>query len=234
MEAAREVEHANSLGYALAYGGCHVPALRGDWAEVERRAAELIDHARDHRLGLWHAHGLAYRAEALAERGEFAAGIAGFRAALAGFGKAAAALRVPAHQAAFAGALGRAGQLHEALAVAEDALHQAERREERWCLPELLRIRSEVLLARGSTEQAEAGLLQALESSRRQGMRGWELRTAFSLGALWRGLGREAEAFDLVSGALAPFTEGAATSDVAKAKRLLADLEGGRARGRGG
>ena len=61
-------------------------------------------------------------------------------------------------------------------------------------------------------------------------MRGWELRAALSLGALWRGLGREAEAFDLVSGALAPFAEGAATVDVAKAKRLLVDLKGGPAR----
>jgi class 3 adenylate cyclase/predicted ATPase len=230
VEAAREVEHANSLGYALAYGGCHVPALRGDWAEVERRAAELIGHARDHRLGLWHAHGLAYRAEALAQRGELAAGIAGFRAALAGFGEVAARLRVPAHQAAFASALARAGQLHEALAVAEDALRQAEEREERWCLPELLRIRSEVLLARGSEVEAEAGLLRAVEVSRAQGMRGWELRAALGLGALWRGLGREPEAFGLVSGALAPFAEGAATVDVVKAKRLLVDLKGGPAR----
>jgi class 3 adenylate cyclase/predicted ATPase len=228
VDYAREVGHANSLGYALAYGGCYVPALRGEWAEVGRLAAALIDHARDHRLGLWLAHGLAYRAEALAERGELAAGIAEFRAALDAFRKAVSGLRVPAHQAAFACALGRAGQLHEALAAAEDALAQAMQREERWCVPELLRIKSEILVARGSVDQAEATLTEALEASRRHGMRGWELRAALSLGALWRAQGREAVAFDLLSGALAPFTEGAATADVSRARQMLREIGQGR------
>jgi len=224
VEAAREIEHANSLGYALAYGACPVLILRGDWTDAGRSAAALLDHARDHRLRLWHAHALAYRAEVLAEQGEFAAAIADFRAALHEFGEVLSRFRVPAHRGAFAHALSRAGQLHEALAVAEDAILQVEQFEEHWCVAELLRIKGEVLLARGSMDQAEAAFLEALDMSRRQAMQGWELRAAMSLGVLWRGCGRTADAFDLVSAALAPFAEGAATADLTQARQFLQEM----------
>ncbi len=221
VAAAREIGHANSLGYALCYSACPVAMLRGDWDEAERLVRTLLNHARDHRLGLWHAHALAYRGEVLAERGEFAAAIADFRLAFLGFKEVVSGLRLPAHQGAFAHALSRAGQLHEALAVAEEAIVQAERREERWCLPELLRIKGEILIARGTVEGAEAALLEAVEVSQSQGMRGWELRACVSLGTLWYDLGRGTEASDLVSVALAHFAEGAATTDVARARGLL-------------
>lgn len=221
VEAARAMGHANSLGYALCYSACQVTILRGEWAEAERLVGMLLNHARDHRLGLWHAHALAYRGEVLAERGEFTAAIADFRLAFLGFKEVVSGLRLPAHQGAFAHALCRAGQLHEALAVAEEAIVQAERREERWCLPELLRIKGEILAARGNIDGAEAVLLEAIEVSRRQAMRGWELRACVNLGTLWCGLGREAESYDLVSTALAFIAEGAETADVSRARQLL-------------
>ena len=96
-------------------------------------------------------------------------------------------------------------------------------------MAELLRIKGEILLARGATEAAEAVLAEALEMSRHHGWRGWELRVALSLGALWRAEGREAAAFDLLSEALAPFTEGAATADIARARGMLEEIGGGRA-----
>jgi tetratricopeptide (TPR) repeat protein len=221
VEAAREIEHPISLGYALAYGACPVAVLRGDWREAEQLTTELLDHARDHRLRLWHAHALAYRAEVLSERGEFAASIADFRAALDGFKAVVSGVRVGMHQGAFALALSRAGQAHEALAVAEDALLQAEQREEHWCLCELLRIKGEVLLAHGAAGRAEALFRQSLETSRRQNMPGWGLRAAISLGALYQRRGRSAEAFKIVSEALLPFRECGATADIVRARQLL-------------
>ena len=224
VEAARASGHANSLGHALAYGVCPVAILRGDWEQAERWVGTLLDHAREHRLGLWHASALAYRGEVLAERGDFAAAIADFRAGLLEFQSVVSTVRLPTHQGAFAQALGRAGQLDEALAVAEAAVRLAEQREERWCLPELLRIKGDVLAACGSPGLAEAALLQAVDASRRQAMPGWELRACLSLGGLWRGLGRSAEAASLLAAAAAPFTEGETTADVASARRLLAEM----------
>ncbi len=224
VEAARASGHANSLGFALAYGACPIAILRGDWDLAEQLVGMLLDHAQDHRLGLWHAHALAYRGEVLAERGEFAAALADFRAGLLKFQAVVSGIRLPAHQGAFAETLGRAGQLQEALATAEDAVGLAERREERWCLPELLRIKGDILAACGSAERAEAALLEAVSLSRRQAMRGWELRACLSLSRLWRGSGRLAEASGLVATALAPFTEGEATADILDARRQLSEM----------
>ena len=223
VEVARASGHANSLGFALVFGACPVAILRGDWELAEELVETLLRHARDHRLGLSHASALAYRGEVLAERGEFAAAIADFRAGLLEFRAVVSGVRLPAHQGAFAQALGRAGQFEEALAVADDAVRAAERREERWCLAELLRIKGDILADCGSAVLAEACLLEAVRVSRCQTMPGWELRACLSLGRLWRGMGRGAEASELVSAVLAPFTEGEATADVASARRQIAD-----------
>ncbi len=224
MEAARASGHANSLGFALAYGACPVAILRGEWDLAEQLVETLLGHARDHRLGLWHAHALAYRGEVLAGRGAFAAAVADFRTGLQEFQAVGSGVRLPAHQGAFAEALGRAGQWDEALATAEAAVCLAERREERWCLPELLRVKGDILAARGSAGPAEAALQEAVDASHRQAMPGWKLRACLSLGRLWRGSGRGAEAASLLAKALAPFTEGEGTADVVEARRQLADL----------
>lgn len=223
VEAARASGHANSLGFALAYGACPIAILRGDWERAEQLVDTLLDHAREHRLGLWHASALAYRGELRAERGAYDAALADFRAGLLEFQAVVSGVRLPAHQGAYARALGQAGRLEEALAAAEDAIRLAERREERWCLAELLRIKGDILAACGSAGPAEAALLEAVGLSRRQAMRGWELRACLSLGRLWRSLGRDAEAHGLVSAAVAPFTEGEATADLADARRQLSE-----------
>lgn len=222
VEIAREIEHANSLGYALAYGACPVALLRGDWQKAGKLAGALLNHARDHRLRLWHANALAYRAEVFTAQGDFTRSIADFRRALELFKDVVSGSRVPLHQSAFALALSRTGQSHEALAVAEDALLQIEQREERWCLPELLRVKGEVLMVRGESAGAEIAIGKAFEISRQDRLHGWALRAALSLGRLWHTAGRKAAACDLLSDALAPFTEGAETADIVEARKLLA------------
>jgi len=46
---------------------------------------------------------------------------------------------------ALAQGLGAAGQIAEARRAIDEALERADRNEERWCLPELLRIKGELL-----------------------------------------------------------------------------------------
>jgi hypothetical protein len=54
--------------------------------------------------------------------------------------------------------------------------------------------------------------------------RGWELRAATSLAALWSGQGKAREARDLLAGILGWFTEGADTRDLRDASTFLAQL----------
>jgi predicted ATPase len=59
-----------------------------------------------------------------------------------------------------------------------------------------------------------------LSIARRQHARGWELRTATSLGRLWQSQGKRREAHDLLQPIYAWFTEGFDTRDLKEAKAL--------------
>ncbi len=100
--------------------------------------------------------------------------------------------------------------------------------EMRWYTPERLRIDAELLLWHdppGATAAAEAKLLRALEVAREQTALSWELRAATTLAWLWQRHGRIAEARDLLAGTFARFTEGFGTSDLIRARHLLAELD---------
>jgi hypothetical protein len=97
-----------------------------------------------------------------------------------------------------------------------------------WNTPELLSIDAELLLwhdAAGAVMAAEAKLLRALEIARGQSALSWELRAAMSLARLWQRHGRAAQAHDLLIATYGKFTEGFGTSDLIRARSLIADLE---------
>src|SRR5262249_30856007 len=71
--------------------------------------------------------------------------------------------------------------------------------------------------------EAEACFLRALAIARKQGARGWELRAATSLAALWKELGKSSEAHELLAGVLGWFTEGTDTLDVRNTTTALAE-----------
>jgi predicted ATPase len=106
-------------------------------------------------------------------------------------------------------------------------LAQARRNEERWCLPELLRIKGTLLSLEGnpgSTIAAENHFLESLDWARRQGALSWELRAAVSLARLRQGKSCASEARDLLAPSYARFTEGFETADLKTAKQLLNEL----------
>ena len=109
----------------------------------------------------------------------------------------------------------------------DEALELVDRTGERWCLPELLRIKGELLrLAQDDnpTEKAEECFLEALAEARRQEALSWELRAATSLARLWRDEGKSAAAHALLSSVYDRFTEGFDTLDLRTARALIDEL----------
>jgi predicted ATPase len=91
--------------------------------------------------------------------------------------------------AALAQGLAEAGEMTRARGVIDEALEQANRGEEYWCMAELLRIKGEIVLLDGAPNaagKAETYFLQALDLARRQEALSWELRAATSLAKLGR------------------------------------------------
>ncbi|MGB5825075.1 MAG: hypothetical protein WBH22_01430, partial [Pseudomonas mandelii] len=76
------------------------------------------------------------------------------------------------------------------------------------------------------SEMAEEVLLRALNVARHQGALAWELRSATSLAQLWQRQGRHQQAHELLTPIYNRFTEGFATPDLSKVRRLLDELHG--------
>jgi predicted ATPase len=120
--------------------------------------------------------------------------------------------------------LAAAGQAREALAIIDETLALIDSTGEQWCLAELLRLNGEFVLLENATDavaRAEDLFRQALAWAERQGALSWELRAATSLARLWRDQHRVAEARELLAPMYGRFTEGFATTDPQRAKRLL-------------
>jgi predicted ATPase len=94
---------------------------------------------------------------------------------------------------------------------------------EHWYVPRLHQVRAELLLhAYGSCDGVvEASLRQSLEVARKQGAKGWELRTATSLARLWLDEGHRDAAFNLLAPICSWFTSDCDTPDLRESRELL-------------
>jgi hypothetical protein len=109
----------------------------------------------------------------------------------------------------------------------EAALDVFDRRGERWCFAEHLRVNGEIILMEGGEKTAaiaEKLFRRSIDCAQRQGALSWELRSVSSLARLWLAQSRSEEAHALLAPVYGGFTEGFATSDLKMAKRLLDGL----------
>jgi predicted ATPase len=88
-------------------------------------------------------------------------------------------------------------------------------------MPELLRVRGDLLVQAGDETGAERSLREAIAIADAQGALSWRLRTATSLARLWFGHGRRDEARELLAVTYSSFTEGFGTAGLKAAKALL-------------
>jgi predicted ATPase len=223
VEGARAIDHALSLCYALE-AACLVALWSSDRAAAERSVAMLLDHSARHALTVWHARGRCLNGVRLIKRGEIGGGLPLLRDAL---DELSATGFVP-HHTALLGTLAQgvagSGEIGQGLATIDNALARSARDEEYWCIAELLRIKSELVLLEGAPRAdpaAEELLQHALEWARRQEALSWELRCATGLAQLWHQQGRTGPASELLAPIYRRFTEGFDTADLRAAKTLL-------------
>jgi predicted ATPase len=227
---ARATEHAISFSYALHRAACPVALWNGDLAAAGHYADMLLDHAKRHALVHWQLYGWGYQGAVAIRRGDVATGLRLLRSCYEELGEtgitAPRFMRFAAVD--MAEGLAKTGQIADAFDAIDDAIARAERTEELWQLPELLRVKGEMVLLQGGAPQAAAAenyFQRALDWARRQGASSWELRAAASLARLLRDQGRSAEAVALLQPVYDCFTEGFDTVDLKAAKALLDALQ---------
>jgi predicted ATPase len=109
-------------------------------------------------------------------------------------------------------------------------LGRCKARHEQWYVPELLRIKGELMLKdpqHQSASSAEQCFSEALELAKQQGALFWELRNALSLARLWVWQDRKTTARQILKAVYGAFADGVQIADLREAKALLDGLDAG-------
>jgi predicted ATPase len=115
-----------------------------------------------------------------------------------------------------------AGRLDEALGALDRALATSARTGERFYLAELLRLKGEILARKGNLSEAEHWLHEAIQVSRQQGAKLFELRSAVGLCGVLEGPRAERALRDVLAPVYEWFEEGHDAPDLQDARALLA------------
>ena len=176
---------------------------------------------------MWQVYGRCFKGMLLIKRDGLDVGLPLLGAAVDELRNARFVQYYAAFLAALAEGLAGAGQTVRGLAVVDEGLALSDKSEERWILPELLRLKGELALgqdAPNAAAVAEDHFQQSLQWARRQGARAWELRSATSLARLRHRQRRTSEARKLLAPVYGGFTEGFDTADLVTANALLKAL----------
>ncbi|MBR1132015.1 ATP-binding protein [Bradyrhizobium iriomotense] len=217
------LEQPLTLGISLIWT-IYVFLWVGDWANAETLIERLIDHSARHFLGPYHAVGIGQKGELLLRRGDLAGGIEHLRRSQATLYATRHRIMTTVFATALAEGLAAQNQTGEALRTINEAIGQIPDHGESFDMPEMLRVKGDILARSGNAAEAESCLRKSLDLSRRQCALGWELRGAISLGRIWHQEGKARDARDLLAPLVARYHEGLQTRDLVAAGELLGAL----------
>ncbi len=222
---AEALAHPFTLGLAL-WVACGLHELRREPDAFREFGERMIHHGAEKGLGLIALAGNVYRGEAMTHHGEFAEGIAQMREGINALRSIGTLHTLSINLAGLAEAYARCGNVDDGLATVEEAFAMTRADGEKFCLPEIHRIKGELLLARSANDRdaAEAAFGEALLVARALQAKVLELRAATSMARLWRDQGKRDEARALLAPVYGWFTEGFDTLDLKEAKALLDEL----------
>ena len=215
--------HPFSICFSLGYASMLL-LWAGDFPGVSDLIEQLIVHARRYSIAPYRAFGIALKGELAIARDEPEAGLDLLRSALETLRAQEFDLLIPGFIGVLAEGLRKTGQLEEALFTINGAIARATNSGVEMDLPELLRIKSQVLAARHDRESAVNCLTEALTVARAQSALAWELRSTMALARMLSEDGQRDQARHTLALVYDRFTEGFETADLRLARALLEDL----------
>jgi class 3 adenylate cyclase/predicted ATPase len=222
---AEALAHPFTLGIAL-WVACGQHQLRREPDAFREFGERMIRHGTEKGLGIITLAGNVYRGEAMTYNGEFAEGIAQMREGINALRSIGTLHTLSMNVAGLAEAYARCGNIDDGLATIEEAFAMTRPDGEQFCLPEIHRVKGELLLARSPHDRdaAEAAFGEALSVAGALQAKVMKLRAAMSLARLWRDQGKTQQARELLAPVYGWFTEGFDTRDLKEAKALLEEL----------
>jgi class 3 adenylate cyclase/predicted ATPase len=219
---AQQVAHPFSLVLALSAAALFHQIRREVRCTQERaEAAHIL--AKEQGFPYWMAMSSILRGWALAHQGQAQEGIEQINQSVMAWRATGAETTRPYYLVILAEAYETIKQSEIGLEVLAEALTRVDKTGERWCEPELYRLKGELLLQQNADNQAEAETCfqQAIAVAQNQQAKLLELRATTSLARLWQQQGKRQEAHDLLALVYHWFTEGFDTADLKDAKALL-------------
>ncbi|MER9971863.1 winged helix-turn-helix domain-containing protein [Mesorhizobium sp. M0060] len=225
IDEAAAMDHSLTLAIALIWG-ISVFLWACELESAEAYIDMLISRAESHSMAPYLLVGRGFKSDVAMGQGDAKGGVEGLRTSLQKLHAAPYELLTTALNLSLVRGLSAIGQVDEAMVLIDDSLGQVEKNGDLLYLPELLRVKGSLVLQVSERNRAEAEtcLLQALELSRSQGARAWELRTAIDMATLMAGRGEVDSACALLQPVFEQFVEGLSTADLKAAERLLATL----------
>jgi len=222
IQDAERLGHPVTLTIVLHWAASVFLWLR-DLDSAEAHIDRFLSRAETHSLGPYLAVGRGLKGDLAIRRGEPEIGVGMLRDSLESLHAARYRLVSTAFSIAMAQGLGATHRADEGVKTIDETIRQVEKNGDASFMPELLRVKSQLLLSMTAPDriEAESCLHQSLEWSRRQSARSWELRTATDLATLLLQQGQCERALALLKPIADQFTEGAGTADLQAARQLL-------------
>ena len=219
---AEGLEHPVTLCISLIYT-VFVFLWMGDWLEAEAIIERLISDTAKHSLAPYHAVALGLKGELAVRRGEAAAAIPLLFGCLRSMRSERHEILMSVFCSDLAEAMAMTGRLDEALTMIDGAVSEVEARGGSFNMPEMLRLKGDLLLNRSLSKVAEAEdcLRRSFELAHRQEALSWQLRTATTLARLRVSQGRRGEAREELASVFGRFSQGKETVDLRAAGDLL-------------
>ena len=225
MEHAYKSGHPHTTAFALT-GACEMDWFVGDKKAAKPHLEELTKISNEKGFIYWQAHAVFYQGEKTILDGKIEEGIAQMQQGLA-------MIKATGMQTCFTRLLARmaeaclkTGQIEEGLKAIHEAGEFREKYDERYMEPEHYRLKGELLLKKGESEDQVIKLFeQAVKVSKKQKAKSLELRAKMSLSRLLQKQGKKREAHKFLEETYQWFTEGFDTADLKQAKALLKELE---------
>jgi hypothetical protein len=218
--------HALTFSYVLAFAFIPIALQTRNIAAAESALITFEENVKKYSLLLYDAMARCLRGALLLEQ-DSSAGLVVLCDALTPRGRENIGMPYPMYAAIYARGLNRFGRPLEARLAIDAALDWSGSHDELWCVPELLRIKGELLASADALDtsgESEGLYIQAIEQARHQGALTFELRAATSLALLRIGQRRADLAESLLLDVYDRFTEGFATPDLHKARALLESI----------
>ena len=223
LEAAREIDQAGTLMYALFFASFAV-IFCGNYAAASAQLDELMALADTRGAQTWNGNGMLNSGAVLALTGKVSDAVRKFTEGIATHRSRGATVWLPLHLSILAKAHADLGEFDEARRCIGEALTLMETTKERWFEADIHRIAGEIALLSHDAGRGEVYFTRALSVARSQQAKSWELRAAMSLARLWRDQGKRDAASGLLAPVFAWFTEGFDTLDLKEARVLLDEL----------